>query len=85
MARQKLGPKQLEWLDRMRVAGGRVYLVVDREASPTVSAWLLIDGGDDVRVPLRMMESLMERGLFEQQPAEPGVHRVMYKMRAFDG
>lgn len=85
MARQKLGPKQKEWLERIRVAGGRVYLVVNEDEDPIVSSWIFMEDADDIRVPLRMMESLLERGLFEQTREIPGRHRVMYRLRGMDG
>lgn len=85
MSRQKIGPRQKEWLERIRVAGGRIYLMVNHDQPPTVTCWILMEEGDDIRIPLRMLESLLERDLFEQVREQPGRHRVMYRLKAFDG
>ncbi len=85
MARQKLGPRQKEWLERIRVAGGQVYIKVDHEIPPEVTCWIYMEDGDDIRVPLRMLESLLERDLFEQIREQPGRHRVMYRLKGSDG
>lgn len=85
MARQKLGPNQKEWLERIRVAGGRVYLLVDHTVPPQISSWILMEDSDDIRIPIRMLESLLERDMFEQEREAPGRHRVLYRLKGSDG
>lgn len=56
-----LGPHQLRWLKRIRSAGGEVELEISRNGPPI--AWVPVEGGKSIRLPLRMYESLVERKL----------------------
>ncbi len=57
-----LGPQQERWLSRIRFAGGSVELELYRRGG--FSAWILVEGGSPIRLPMRMFESLLDRDLF---------------------
>jgi len=57
-----LGPNQYRWLKRIRSAGGAVELEHSRHGGFT--AWVPVQGGASIRLPMRMFESLLERDLF---------------------
>lgn len=74
MGRQPLGADQQKWLDRIREAGGEIKVSV----TWTPVAHLMVDGGSPIRVPIRLFESLFDRGMFEELET-PG-HESMYRL-----
>lgn len=63
-----LGLHQLRWLKRIRSAGGIVELEPGRNANH--SAWIPIEGGNPIQIPMRMFESLVERDLLSRSSAQ---------------
>ncbi len=62
MSKAPLGPHQKGWLMRIRSAGGVVDLEHHRHGG--FSAWIPVEGGTPIRLPMRMFESLLARDLF---------------------
>ena len=62
MSKAPLGPYQEDWVKRIRSAGGVVEMEHSRNAG--FSAWIPVEGGASIRLPMRMFESLLERDLF---------------------
>ena len=58
-----LGPQQERWLQRVRAAGGWVEMEHYRRGG--FSAWIPVEGGTPIRLPMRMFESLLDRQLFD--------------------
>jgi hypothetical protein len=58
-----LGPNQERWLSRIRAAGGEVEMDIYRNGLPVL--WILVPGGESIRLPTRMFESLAQRDLFK--------------------
>lgn len=65
-----LGQDQRDWLSRIQSAGGRVRVITRVE----LSAWLEVEGGKPIRVPIRTFEGLSERDLFTE--VDIGGHSV---------
>lgn len=63
MSHQGLGREQAKWLSRIQAAGGEVEVTV-------VQTPVVYFGEDNIRIPVRMFESLMERGLFKRVDGE---------------
>lgn len=62
MSTPGFGREQRKWLGRIRAAGGEVKVMV--EAQPVIM--IDMEDGPPIRVPVRMFESLVSRGLFER-------------------
>lgn len=69
--RQGMGREQRKWLSRIRSAGGEVTVTI----VPTPIVKVPVLGGRAVRMPIRMLESLLERDLFEKVNEHQGFTR----------
>ena len=74
MSKPGLGIEQRKWLKRIQSAGGSVEI----EVVETPIVWLKVEGNRAIRIPLRMFESFMERGMFKR--IDDGDHWAGYQL-----
>ena len=77
-----MGRDQRRWLSRIQSAGGRIEVRIRTEPD----AYLQVPHGKPIRVPIRMLESLMERDLFEFESEGEAIpplrlNRTVYQLR----
>lgn len=53
------GKQQEKWLQRAKAAGGKIVVHHSEVGSPEIL--LLVEGGKDIRIPVRMFESFLSR------------------------
>ena len=81
-ARGPLGPQQTRWIARIQSAGGMVEYEDGRNA--TGSAWIPIEGGRSIQIPMRMFESLVERDILVVDE-QPGLGWSAWRLEESDG